>query len=92
MGLCVEQQHLWLQRQRATKLDALAQPVGQCGRRFLADVLQFQEVDQFLNTRTVCQFFLLGEASCSTNGQSAELANTDEVPMVTRARVETGLL
>ena len=67
----VEQQHLGFQRQRAAKLDALAQPVGQRGRRLLADVLQFEEVDQFLDAGTVGQFFLLREAPVDERRQHA---------------------
>ena len=51
-----------LERQRAAKLDALAQAVGERRRRLLAQVLQLQELDDLLARRAVADLLALRQA------------------------------
>src|SRR5690606_8656710 len=56
----IKQQDLWLGRQRPRQFDPLFQTIWQPAHRRLADVLDFQKVDDLLDLLTVFDLFALG--------------------------------
>ena len=58
----VEKDHARLERQRPSEFDPLAQPVGKRAGLLLAEILQFQEVDQLLADFAIGDFLALRHA------------------------------
>jgi hypothetical protein len=65
----VEQQQLRVERERAAELDALAQAIGEGAGRLLADVLELQELDEFLDPRAVAHLLSLRRTPVDERGE-----------------------
>ena len=62
---------LRFERQRARQLDPLAQPVGERAGRLLAQILQFEKVDQLLAPLAMRDLLLLRQAPIDEGRQDA---------------------
>ena len=71
----VEQQQLGVERQRAAEFDPLSQAVGEAAGRLLAQILEFEKLDQLLDPGAVRHLLALRQSPIDKRRQDSRRAS-----------------
>ena len=80
-----------LHGERAAKLDALLQAVGQLADRRAADVLDFEEVDDLLDLLAVLDLFVAAPARATASARTGCASSCTERPAMMLSSVDMPL-